>query len=367
MATAISIARLNCVVCNNSEFETINSFSKFPIMAISNNSVADEFYDYTPISCKKCNCLQLENLVDPNVLYSDIYMNSTFSPSWTDHHIHFSKFILDSTDETTFLEVGANKGDLYKLIIKERSVDFITLDMWKHNDLPSEIKYIEGNCETFDFKGFNTIILSHVFEHLYEPLVFIKNIKNAEVSTVFISIPNFDLLVKEKSLLVIHSQHTFYCRFDYITYMFSLFNYKCDKYYMYNGNFESIMFKFVIDNNMVPVRFPSTDIQLYKEIYVNKVNTIGDIVIPPNSYIAPSGIYGQFYYSFIKNKDNVIGFLDNNPQRHNNYLYGTDKLVYLPSTIDYSNATVFVCDCYYMDEIITGLKELCNSVNIVCV
>jgi hypothetical protein len=294
-------------------------------------------------------------------------MNSTFSPSWTDHHIHFSNFILSNTDEIVFLEVGANKGDLYKLMIKDKPLEFITLDMWKHEDLPSEIKYIEGNCETFDFKAFNTIILSHVFEHLYNPLTFIKNIKNAGVSNVFISIPNFDLLVKEQSLITIHSQHIFYCGFDYIGYMFSLFNYKCQNSYIYDGNFKSVMFKFVFDNNVLPVKLPSTDIELYKHIYVNKVNNIREIEIPPNSYIAPSGIYGQIYYYLIKNKENIIGFLDNNKERHNNYLYGTDKLVYLTSRIDYNNATVFVCDCPYKDEIIMGLKKLCSSINITCV
>jgi hypothetical protein len=263
--------------------------------------------------------------------------------------------------------VGANKGDLYKLIIKEKPVEFTVLDIWKHKDLPSEIKYIEGNCETFDFKGFDTIILSHVFEHLYKPLKFIENIRNTGVSTVFISIPNFDSQLKDKSLLIINSQHTFHCGSDYIIYIFSLFNYKCEISYNYNGSCISSMFKFILDNNIGPVKFPSTDIQLYKDIYVDKVNNIQKIGIPPNSYITPSGIYGQFYYNLLKNKGNVLGFLDNNKERHNKPLYGTDRLVYLPSTIDFNNVTVIVCDCPYKKEIIAGLKELSDSINIISI
>jgi hypothetical protein len=359
--------RLNCTICNSLEFETINSFPKYPIMAISNDSVSEYYYDYNLFVCNICKCLQLRYLVDPKILYSDIYMNATFSPSWTEHHIHFSNFILNNTTESVFLEVGSNKGDLYKLMLKERYVEFTAVDMWKHKDLPSEIKYIEGNCETFDYKGYNTIILSHVFEHLYSPLKFIENIRNAGVSTIFISIPNFDQLVKKQSLLTIYSQHTFYCGFDYITYMFSLFNYRCEISYSYDGNCESNMFKFVFDITTLPNALPSTDIQLYKAIYVDKVNRIRDIEVNPNSYIMPSGIYGQLYYYIINNKDNIIGFLDNNLQRHKNKLYGTDKLVYLPSSIQYGNTTVIVCECLYRDEIISGLKAICDSTNIVCI
>lgn len=359
--------RLNCIICKNLHFETINSFPNYPIMAISNNSVAEYFYDYTLIVCNNCKCLQLKYLVDPKILYSDIYMNAGFSPSWTDHHIHFSNFILKNTNETEFLEVGSNKGDLYKFMSKERDVKFIALDMWKHTDLPSEIKFIEGNCETFDYKAYNTVILSHVFEHLYNPLIFIENIRRAGVSSVFISIPNFDQLVKKESLLTINSQHTFYCGFDYITYMFSLFNYKCETSYSYGGNCESNMFKFVLDITKLPNALPSTDIQLYKAIYVDKVNRIRNIELNPNSYIIPSGIYGQLYYYLIEDKDNVMGFLDNNLQRHMNKLYGTDKLVYFPSSIKYHNTTVIVCECLYKDELISGLKTLCNSINIVCI
>jgi len=357
--------RTSCVVCSNTEFETINTFTHYPIMAISNNSVTEHYYEYTLIACTNCKCLQLKYLVDPSILYSDVYMNATFTPSWADHHAHFSKFILDHTAETKFLEVGANKGDLYLNMSKEREVEFTTLDMFKHKDLPEKITFLEGNCETFDFTGISTIILSHVFEHLYSPHTFIENIRRASVATVFISIPNFDLLLKEQSLLILYSQHTFFCGFDYIVYMFSLHNYRCVSSYIYDGPVKSTMFTFVLDTTMMPLGTPSTNIQLYREIFIDKIQRIQNIDIPPNSYIMPSGVYGQLYYYHIKNKENIRGFLDNNAQRHKNKLYGTDKVVCLPSSIEYG--TVLVCDCPYKKEIIAGLKQLCASIEILCI
>ena len=63
--------------------------------------------------------------------------------------------------------------------------------------------------------------------------------------------------------------------------------------YVYNGNFKSLMFKFVLEPATLPKSIPSMDIQLYRAIYVDKVQQIRSLEIPENSYIMPSGIYGQ--------------------------------------------------------------------------
>ena len=363
----ISLNKAYCIICNHSEFETINSFAHFPIMAISNDLAIEQFFDFTLIACSRCNCLQLKHHIDPSILYSDMYMNSYFSPSWKDHHIYFSEFIVTNTNNCSFLEIGANRGDLYNLLSKEKSIDYTTLDMFKHSELSSDVRFVHGNCESFDFTGFTSIILSHVFEHLYSPRTCIANFRKANVYEVFISIPNFDQLLREQSLQLLHSQHIFYCCIDYIIYLFSLFNYRCNKHTIYNGNFKSNMFHFISDNEMSPLPIPSMSIQLYKEIYVDTVQKIQQLQFPPNCYIAPSGIYGQFFYYFLNQKENVLGFLDNNTERHNKKLYGTDKLVYSPHAIDYQNSTIIICKCPYQNEIIHGLKEICDSVQLLIV
>lgn len=355
--------RNQCVVCNNLTFELVSSFPKFGIMAIANDLVLDQYYDLNLISCNKCNCLQLKNLVDASILYSDVYTNATFSPSWENHDIFLSDFILENSEECTFIEVGANKGGLYNILKRKREINFNVLDMYKDDKLDKNINFIEGNCETFDFTGYKNIILSHVFEHLYSPLVFIENIRNANVCNVFISIPNFENLLEEKSTSIIYSQHTFYCGKDYIIYMFSLFNYKCEKYYAYDGNCKSNMFKFVLDNNVKIENIPNTNVSLYKNIYIDKILYYQNIEVPVNSYIIPSGIYGQFLYYFLKNKENIIGFIDNEPQRHNNKLYATNKYVNSPLNIDYKNSTIIVCDCPYKTEIINGLEKINSNIN----
>jgi hypothetical protein len=359
--------RTNCIVCNNEELGLVVSYPAFPIMAISNEKAVEYFFDLNLLFCHKCNCLQLENLVDPKILYSELYTNATFSPSWKNHNEFLSKFILDSTRENTFLEVGANKGGLYTMLKNKRNIEYSVLDMYRNEELDETIHFMEGNCETFDFTRFRTLILSHVFEHLYSPRTFIENIEKAGVENIFISIPNFDLLLEEKSLSMIHSQHTFFCGFNYMLYMFSMHHYKCKHFLSYTGNFKSTMFHFVLDKTIEPLDLPRTDIQLYKNIYTTKIDYFNSMRIPTNSYIFPSGIYGQYFYYFLKDKENIVGFLDNNTERHNKKLYGTDKFVYSPLHIDYANSTIIVYDCPYKNEIVDGLMKLSPSVSILYV
>lgn len=361
---SIYLNRTFCIICNHSKFEMINSFPEFPIMAISNNFTIEQFFDFNLIACNHCNCLQLKYHVDPSILYSDVYMNSYFSPLWKDHHEQFSNFILANTNAPSLLEIGANRGDLYNLLSKKKTIDYTTLDMFKHSELPTEIRFLHGNCESFDFTGFTSIILSHVFEHLYSPRICIANFRKANVYEIFISIPNFEQLLKEKSLQLLNSQHIFYCGIDYIIYLFSLFNYRCNIHISCDGNLKSNMFHFVLDHEIPVLPIPFTSIQLYKEIYIDKIQKIQQFQVPSHCYIAPSGMYGQFFYYFLNQKENIIGFLDNNTQRHNKKLYGTDKIVYSPHMIDYQNTTVIICECPYKDEIVQGLKQICDSVRL---
>lgn len=352
----VLLNRVGCIVCGCCEFTNIASFPNFPIMAISNNSVANCYFTKQLDACIKCTCLQLRHLVDPTLLYSSNYMNAAFSPAWEDHHMKFCDFILSSGDTDQFLEIGANRGGLYKLLKQKRSVAYSTLDMFKHPELPDDVEFVKGSCESHNYAG-QSVIASHVFEHLYNPHRFIKQMAAGGVREVFIAIPNFRYLLESQSLQIINSQHTFYCDKEYIIYMFSKHGYTCEKVIDYNGEYKSCFFKFSY-TCCGESALPTTDIELYKDIYINRVANIRRLVLPEKTYIMPSGIYGQFLYHFLEQKSHVclLGFLDNNMSRHGHTLYGTDKHVYHPSKVDLTDCVIAVCKCPYSSEILAELQ-----------
>ena len=239
--------------------------------------------------------------------------------------------------------------------------------MYREAELPSEVNFLEGNCETFDFSGINTVILSHVFEHLLNPINFIKMLCKARVSEVFISNPNFDHFLDTNNITTIYSQHTFYCGFDHLIYILSLYKYRCDAFYKYSGAVKSLMFKFTYDPHVLPKTLPYIHKDIFTNLYVKRINDIKNLDVPPNSVICPSGTMGQYLYYFITNKENVVGFIDNNPERQNKILYGTGKTVVSPKDLDLSSRTVLMADSFYNSEIIAGLKALCATVEIIFV
>lgn len=358
----IQMERQSCVVCGSCEFQMIAEFPTFPIMAVSNDSVPSYFTKCVMV-CKKCQCLQLKNLVDPKILYSSAYMNAAFSPAWSDHHNSFCDFIIKNTDVARFLEIGANKGTLYSLLKQKRNIEYFTLDMYRDKDLPEEVKLCIGDCESYNYSGVNSVIASHVFEHLYNPHRFVEEMMKGGVKEVFIAIPNFRYLLESKSLQTIHSQHTFYCDKDFIKYIFSKHGYSCEYMHIYDGSVKSYFLKFIL-NGCEPVEIPTTEISLFESLYVDKVAALRHLNLPEKTYIMPSGIYGQFLYYFLGNKKHVFGFLDNNMSRHGKLLYGTDKRVLHPSQIDMTDITIAICNCPYKEEIISELQTKYPSVKL---
>jgi hypothetical protein len=294
-------------------------------------------------------------------------MHSSFSTAWLAHNTKLAEFILNNTDSLSLLEIGANKGCLFKILSKQRKLDYTVLDMYREAELPSEVNFLQGNCETFDFSGINTVILSHVFEHLLNPINFVNMVCKAKVNEVFISNPNFDHFLETNNITTIYSQHSFYCGFDHLLYIFSLNKYRCEAFYKYNGPVKSIMFKFLYDPIVLPKAVPYIHKDIFINLYVKRINDIKNLEVPPNSVICPSGTMGQYLYYFITKKENILGFIDNNTERQNKILYGTGKTVFSPKDIDLSNVTVLLADSFYNDEIITGLKALCATVQIIFV
>jgi hypothetical protein len=134
---------------------------------ICSNITWDMTYGY----CKQCLSVQLKTLLDPNILYDKNYIQpNSASYNWVQHNISFIDFIVKCVNTNIpLIEVGSSSFVLGRHLIeyyKDYTVFDYSLDQAIRRD---NVNYIEGNCENFDFPQDSNIIMSHVFEHLYEP------------------------------------------------------------------------------------------------------------------------------------------------------------------------------------------------------
>lgn len=314
-----------CVLCNPSS----NLIPIKTIMIPHHLIDCHEEYDLTYGYCESCYSVQIMTLLDPSILYDGNKLVLPFSNSysWIQHNISFVQFIVSSINpKESLLEIGSSSFLLGKHLI-EYYKDYTVFDIsLKTCNKRSDVKYVEGNCENYQFEKGSNIIMSHVFEHLYEPKKFIENCFKNNVKNIIISIPN----MSNKDIIHVTNQHTYLYNDKDIEYIFSLYNYKCSKKTFFNTNDESFpciffYFSFFQDNEYSILRNTTTNLPNYlyiKNFLNNKIH------VPKNTFIATAGIVSVILFSLIENKENIIGMIDQNNDLHEKYFANTKIKIY---------------------------------------
>jgi len=345
--------RAQCIICGHCTLNTLVSYPNFPATSLSTvcPPEADIVVDFTIAACEQCGCAQLTRLVDPSVLYTNEYTVPNFSPAWKHHHDVFAEFVKTNLPTQRILEIGGNTG---VLVAKLPGVEYSVLDMFRDKNMPASVTFVQGNCETFDYTGHPTVVMSHVFEHLYHPREFVATLKAGGVQDVFIAIPNFETELWESTIHVLNTQHTYYCDLEQIRYMFALYGYTMSAYHSHIGSAATHMIRF---SHTGCLATPLPIIQIADKIaalHANYAETMKDV--KDDMFVSPAGALGQMVWYHAKARGVTIrGFIDNNIEKDGVRLYGTDRVSHLPSSVA-TLSDVFVCPCKYAAEITLALS-----------
>jgi len=341
--------RKNCVICNNT-------------------SQVQYLCDYNTVlklgKCEFCSSVQLINLTDPDILYKNYIQPLKTSLSWIKHNISFCKFISNTVDSNqSIVEIGASSFVIGKYLINDYK-DYTVFDYsFDTNTIfHPNVKYLEGNCENYDFTNNITIVMSHVFEHLYEPAKFLHNCMKNKVKQIVIAIPNMN----NNNKVHITEQHTFSYSDNDIEYLFSMNKYKLTNKQFYMN--DTIFYVFEFDINVTPVtRIIENSRYIYMFLYLTT-----KITIPDYSFIATAGLRSKVLYNKIQNTENIIGVLDNDNnviggKYVNNNLFivnGFDILI----NYDEKYTVIIPNDLFesIKEELIAQIKSINSKLQILC-
>jgi len=352
--------RFACILCNGS-LRDFFCRKQYPITCSPPTNTQpfteDIFADQNFSVCNICSCVQLKNLINPSLLYSTAHNNTFNTPTWLEHHNKFLNFIFNKVSHTSITEIGGS-GKLFELLNRS-DINYTCLDISAPTVKVYGVNYIVGNCETYNYSGLETIVMSHVFEHLYNPHVFLNTILQGGVKHVYISIPNMKALIDSNTVNIINNEHTFYIDKESIIWLFNqhgyspvdIFEYKTHSLFIYFSKIET-----TIINKLPLSRRLYVENSLYN-LFLKETSRLSNIIIKPNSFIAPAGIYGQFVIYCCKPK-NILGFLDNDLSKQGHRVYGTSYFIYeFDELAKYSNITIYLWDGQYTDELIKQIKS----------
>jgi len=354
----LMIQRNQCVLCLSKKLKHFYSLNNFPLLSSSTNQdISNDIYTDLKFSiCNDCKCVQLVTLIEPSILYS-FDNKSTLSSLWQKHHVAFTIFIKNTISLKSFCEVGGGSNPLFPFF-NLPNLEYSVLDLYKCPFKLESIIYKIGNCENFTDYTEESIILSHTFEHLYYPHDFLKSVSISPVKNIFISVPYFNLWLKEKlTVNLLFNQHTFYFESAQIKNLFAKYGFICKNTQEFTNH--SLFFHFIKDN-YIPINIEPSNLEIDIYNHFNlKDRNIGSFSLDKPFYIMPSFYIGQIIYYYLNNKKNVLGFIDNDINKCGKRLYGTPLLTYSPTILNENFADILLVNTPYFNE----MKEQLMLIN----
>ena len=368
--------RTHCVICLSDTLERIYSIPNYPIKFIANensNKSEDIYIDFNLVSCQRCGCVQLENLIDQTILY-DLPHNTSGSKVWDRQNDILSDMIIKESlySNRHIIEVGGCSGVLAKIVKqKNKTIPYILFDICNNNPNISDVDFILGNCEEYNFPSDSIIVLSHVFEHLYEPHKFVNNMKKNNVKDIIIAIPNMTAQMENNIHPVLYQEHTYLCELNDIKYIFSYYGYSIKS--QYNYDIHAVLIHFTLsDTHIEPILQPNFDrISYIKKMYTEKYTKTNNLILDKPFYIIPASFSGLQIYNNINTiyKQNILGFLDNDKGKVGRRFYGTDNFVFNMEHVKTceNEITIVIHKGGYIQEIMNQLNNYKININYIII
>jgi 2-polyprenyl-3-methyl-5-hydroxy-6-metoxy-1,4-benzoquinol methylase len=371
------IQRNKDVINGCEDLEYLHKYDSFPIFmgCMDQSREEDILVDMQWEISKGSGIIQLNPLLPLDILYPESHGSGNVGEGWTEHHKKFAKFIQQQAPNSV-LEIGGAHGILSREYKKENPIDWTILEP---NPSPLEgvdAVFVKGFFDDkFTFDGeIDTVIHSHVFEHVYYPNEFISHISNflKEDQKLIFSLPNMEEMLKRKYTNCINFEHTIFLTEPYIDYLLSKHGFKqvAKKYFKDD---HSIFYAYVKDSKMETIELPSGLYEYNKKLYldyiyfhkklINNLNKkIEKIDASQPIYLFGAHVFSQYLIKFGLNTVRILCLLDNDKNKQGRRLYGTDLIVKSPKVLEnIDNPIVILRAGVFNQEISSDIMKNINS------
>ena len=341
------MSKFFCPISKSYKYKKIFTIKKFPIfMGVSKKAKNYKFKNLNWWINLQSGNIQINPKVSLDELYAKSHGSGTTGKVWRDHHNLFYKLVKPYIKGNICEIGGGNNSVLSKIKDFSEVKSFYSFDknlkLKKNNKKINKIKSFFNKNYFVKNKNlqFDLIIHSHTFEHLYKPEDFLKIIKliiSKNGKHIF-TMPNMRVMIKKAYANAMNFEHPYFFDEDLVDALLINNDFKIIKKIFYKED-HSIMYvtKVLKQNKKIDYLNYSRNLKLFKKMFKfwkNDILKINKNINNSNSvFIFGAHIFSQMMIFNGLNKNNLIGILDNDKNKINNYLYGTKFKIYSPDIL----------------------------------
>ena len=283
--------------------------------------------------CKKCNSVQNKYIGNLSIIYGENHVDD-YGATKSKKHTLFSEFITGNNNINGIIEVGSCNGVLANIILEHVTTEYNIIEP-SFTGNKTNLNIIPNFFENVDLNSIssNTIIMSDVFEHFYNPIDILNKIQKSDnIKYIYLSHPDFDSNLKTLMLTNLNCEHTFLIKHQFLFTLFENFGFKLNKRYDFDNY--SLFLEFERTTDIIKQK-PLVNYNLNSDIkkYFNQIHTIVHninefIESNPNKkiFIWPSSVHSVTLFTNGLKYEKLEGILDNSPNKIGKYLYGYNLL-----------------------------------------
>lgn len=370
------LLRRKGVITGEDNLEPLFTFKNFPIFAgcADHGETEDIKADMNWAICPKTGMIQLDKLIPLEILYKGRHFDGT-GPTWQQYYQDFAEYIWKQ-NPGNILEIGGGLGQLAETFMKTtgRNNPWTIIEPNPLHAGDKNIQIIQGFFgEDFRCDGkADSIVLSHVLEHIYDPQVFLQSLEDylKPGGKVILAYPNLELWLSRKYTNAIGFEHSIFLTDYFLDYLFLKHGFSIiDKYY-----YKDHSIFYTVQKEKRPVQTPRfenkyheykkifSDFISYHEVLINDLNSKIERFNGP-VYLFGAHVFSQHLLHFGLNQKRVMGLLDNSKLKQGRRLYGYQFYVEAPESLRNKNKVAVVLKAgIYQDEILNQLRSINNQI-----
>lgn len=363
------------VVTGSDDLEDLHSLPAFPVFmgSVEHDPSEDLRADMSWSISRTSGLVQLKYLLPLDVLYQAQTTTNAIGSTWMAHHREFAAFIRKYAPGSV-LELGGAHGILS---LEYQKLDDIPWSILEPNPSPVEgcrAEFIKGFFdEHFRFdRSYDTLIHSHVFEHLYEPEKFMAQLGHflKPGQSMIFSVPDLAEWLKRKFTNCINFEHTVFLTEPYIDYLLAMHGFRTvEKKHVMDGH--SIFYAVERDDSIVATELPATLYAENRALYSGFAEYYESLTRDINArvrnwkgevFLFGAHIFAQYLIAFGLDTSRIRCILDNDQRKQGKRLYGTTLSVASPAVLSgLPNAALILKAGIYNEEIKRDIRASIND------